>query len=51
MSPCICAGACLCGAVLGFVLHAYCQQTEVDIAETYFKEVEATHHNANESIV
>ena len=47
MSSCICAGACLCaGAILGYVLHAYCKLTE-----TNSKEVKATHHNTNDSIV
>jgi hypothetical protein len=51
MSPCICAGACLCGAVLGYVLHTYCQQTEIAFAEINFKEVEAIRDKTNESIV
>lgn len=39
MSPCICAGVCLCGAILGYVLHNYCQRSEINFTELAFAEL------------
>lgn len=52
MSPCICAGACLCAvALFGYVLHTYCQRTEVDFAEKPFIEIEVIRNKSNDSVV